>query len=85
MKTSAVQRKKLKNEKAKLAEIARQVPSQNKLDTMLMKYEDRQRKVIFKAMRPFLRFDAIYPTEESTASFDSKSFEEFREKYRNAE
>lgn len=79
MKSAAIERKKLKIEKQNLAVIAGQVRGQSQLDRMLMKYEDGPRRIIFRAMRPFLSFDAIYPTVENTAPVTSESFAALRE------
>lgn len=81
MKSAAIQRKKLKRVKSDLAVIARQISGQPKLDAMLMGYPDEKRRIIFKAMRPFLKFDATYPTEENTRTVTKESFAELREKY----
>ena len=81
MKSAAVQRKKLKQARSGIAVIAAQVRSQSKLDTMLMRYPDAKRKVIFKAMRPYLKFDALYPDIENTRTVTKESFAELREKY----
>jgi hypothetical protein len=81
MKSAAENRKKLKRVKNDLAVIAQQVHGQVKLDTMLMKYDEPKRKVIFKAMRPFLRFDAVFPTDENTAIVTPESFAKLREEY----
>ncbi len=40
---------------------------------------------MFKAMRPHLPFDAIYPTEEATATVTKESFAELRAKYGKAD
>ncbi len=78
---SCSKRRKLNAVKSDLAVIAAQVRGQAQLDSMLMKYPDERRKVIFKAMRPHLKFDAIYPTVENTAIVTKESFAELREKY----
>ena len=67
--------------KADLAVIATQVRGQAHLDSMLMRYPDAKRKAIFRAMRPFLKFDAIYPTVENTQTVTKESFAELRAKY----
>ena len=81
MKSAAIQRRELKKAKAVAAEIAASIPGQSKLDVMLMRYPDAKRKVIFKNIRPFLKFDAIYPTAENTRVVTKESFAELREKY----
>jgi len=85
MKSAALRRKQLKIEKNNLAVIARQIRGQAQLDSMLMRYEDKARKIIFKTMRPFLRFDAVYPTEANTKEVTPGSFAKLREKYGEAD
>ena len=83
MKSAAITRKKLRMERQNLAVIATQVRGQNQLDSMLMRYPDAQRRVLFKAMRPHLKFDAIYPTDEGAKVITKESFAELRAKYGN--
>ena len=85
MKPAAVQRKKLRQVKNEIASvIAPNIRGQAQLDSILMRYPEKQRQLIFKTMRPFLKFDAVFPTVENTAEVTKESFSELKEKYGNS-
>jgi hypothetical protein len=82
MKTAAKIRRGLKTAKNIAAsQIAPSIRNQSHLDLMLMRYPEARRRIIFRNLRPFLRFDAIFPTEANTATVTPESFAKLKEKY----